>query len=161
MKYLLFYASVAVVWLALPYIVRRKRIEAAHIITVILSSVYSLSFDSILGEHLKMYHYISSGISIPYMVIAGVFLYPLLNLFYLIFIPEGGYKKILPYIAVWIFLMLVYEAASVAAGTVVFTGWKLLPWSVVIYIFTYSWMTLLYFYLQKRPSTLVFCKKVS
>ncbi len=136
----------------------KKHIDVPLIITAISSAVFSLSFDSILGEHLGLYHYINSNVSIPYIVISGVFIYPPLNLFYLLFIPEGGYKKVLPYVSVWIVVMLIYEAISIATGTVVFTGWKPVPWSIITYIAVYAWMTLLFLYLKKRSLPPVYGK---
>jgi hypothetical protein len=150
MNYALVYISIAAVWLVLFFLSGRKNIETPHIITAIISAVYSLSFDSILGEHFGLYHYINSQVSIPYMVISGVFIYPLLNLFYLLFMPSGGYKRILPYVSAWIIAMLIYEALSIATGTVVFTGWRPIPWSIITYVSTYAWMTLLFLHLKKK-----------
>jgi hypothetical protein len=160
MSYALVFISIAVIWLFLFFIAGRKNIGVPHMITAILSAVFSLSFDSILGEHFGLYHYINSNVSIPYMVISGILIYPPLNLFYLLFLPEGGYGRILPYVTVWIVVMLIYEAVSIATGTVVFTGWRPIPWSIVTYITAYAWMTLLFLYLEKRllPHS---CKKKS
>lgn len=148
LKHIVIYASIVTAWLVLAYISRRKKISRAHIITVLASSVYSLSFDLLPGEYLGLYHYVERSVSIPYIILTGVLLYPLLNLFYLLFLPKKSIR-IIPYAAVWIAAMLAFEFITVAAGSVVFTGWKPIPWSVVTYIITYLWITLLFRSLSK------------
>ncbi len=147
-KHIVIYVSIITAWLILAYISRRKKFGAPHIITVLASSVYSLSYDSLLGEYLGLYHYADRSVSIPYMILTGVLLYPLLNLFYLLFLPEK-IICIIQYAAVWIVAMLAFEALTIAAGSVVFTGWNPVPWSVVTYIVTYLWITLLFRSLTK------------
>lgn len=150
MNTFLIYLSVAIFLIALLYMARKRKFGVPHVTTALASSVYSLSYESILGEYLGLYHYISREVSIPYMVVSGVLIYPVLNLIYLAYIPKGRPVKILLYAAFWIIAMHIYEMAAIAAGTIVLTGWGVFPWSTITYIVTYAWMTALYFCLRKH-----------
>jgi hypothetical protein len=82
------------------------------------------------------------------MVLSGLFLYPPLNVIFSLYLPEAR-SKVFLYTLIWIGAMLAFEFAGVYTGTLVFTGWRAMPWSVVTYAFTYAWVILLYRYLGK------------
>jgi hypothetical protein len=46
--------------------------------------------------------------------------------------------------------MLAFEVASFYTGTVVLTGWRVIPWSIVTYAVTFGWINLLFRYMKKR-----------
>lgn len=114
----------------------------------IASVAYSLTYEIILGDQLKLYHYIKPKVSTLYMVLAGIFIYPLLNMLYLLYLPKGT-GSVIAYTVAWIIAMFLFEFASFATKTVVLTGWKPFPWSILTYIFTYSWINLFYSYLER------------
>jgi hypothetical protein len=83
------------------------------------------------------------------MVLAAVFIYAPLNMLYILFLPPGRQTKII-YTVLWIGSMFLFEYAGLISGTVVFTGWRAMPWSLVTYILTYAWVYFFYRYLQKK-----------
>jgi hypothetical protein len=126
-----------------------RPIRLEHVIIGITSVAYSLVYENILGEYFRLYHYIDSQVSILYIVLAGVFLYPVLNMLYILFLPSK-IKPLLLYTGVWIGAMLFLEYISLLTKTIVFTGWVIFPWSLITYIGTYLWVIFFYSYLQKR-----------
>jgi hypothetical protein len=76
-------------------------------------------------------------------------LYPVIDVIYTFFLPERAYPTII-YTAAWTACMLVFEFASFYTRTVVLTGWKVFPWSIITYIITFAWINLLFRSLKKR-----------
>ena len=150
MASLFFYASALVLWLLLAGCARYKTIRPAHILIALVTAAVSLVYDTLLGQHAGLYHYISPQASIYYMVLGGAFVYPPVNVIYTLFLPQDKRSAIM-YSILWIGVMLVFEYGSVLAGTIVFTGWNPFPWSPVTYIVTYLWINLLYRYLRRHP----------
>ncbi|HQL36058.1 MAG TPA: hypothetical protein PLG67_05620, partial [Bacillota bacterium] len=65
------------------------------------------------------------------------------------FLPER-IKPAVVYTFIWIILLLAFEILSLYARTIVFTGWRIVPWSIVTYIFTFVWVNLLFRYQKKK-----------
>lgn len=152
MPYAFFYISAAVLWI-LVFICRRIRpLKPSHAIIAVTTAVISLIYDSILGEHMQLYHYISVEISVYYMVLGAIFIYPPANILYSLFLPKDNHSKAV-YSIIWIAVMMVFEFASILAGTVVFTGWQPFPWSPVTYIATYLWVNLLFGIMERLNYT--------
>jgi len=115
-------------------------------------SLYNLVFELIFGEILDMYYYIDKAHSLIYIIIASVFLYPLLAVLYIFFLP--GKAKNIWYTAGSIILMLILELVSLQAGTIVLTGWRVIPWSVVTYIVSFYMLNIYNnFLLRVLPDT--------
>lgn len=149
MAYLFFYISIITIDILFLIIIKIKNFNLAYLTIGFTTIGISLINDIIFGDQLHLYFYIRPGISTLYMVLAAVFLYPILNIIYLIFLPERM-KLILYYSAIWILAMLIFEFSSVKAKTIVFTGWKPLPWSIVVYVFTYCWINFYYRALKNK-----------
>lgn len=145
MNYLFFYISIASLWLLLLTGKKLKPVKKAGIIIAIVTFIISLAYDITFGEILGLYHYISPSISLLYIILAGIFIYPPANIIYTMFLPENPNSACV-YSILWIAAMLIFEYASITAGTVVFTGWNAFPWSPVTYVGTYIWVNLLYRY---------------
>lgn len=126
-----------------------KKITPAAVITDLIYVGYSLVFEIILGDRLGLYYYISPAESTLYMILSVILIYIPINLIYLAFLPEkpGG---IVVYTVFWIVGMLLFEYVSLVTDIVVFTGWRILPWSILTYIATYLLLNLLYRYLDRR-----------
>ena len=149
MAYAFFYISIAAVWVALIVITYGFRPAGLrHWIIAIVTAVISLAYDIILGTQMRLYYYIDPAISNICMVLSGLFLYPPLNVIFSLYLPEAR-SKVFLYTLIWIGAMLAFEFAGVYTGTLVFTGWRAMPCSVVTYAFTYAWVILLYRYLGK------------
>ncbi len=151
MSYICFYVSILTVWIAFAICSRLKTIDLRHIFIGAVSAVYSLTFDILFGEYFSLYHYISPEISAIYILMAGILLYPVLNIIYILFLPAKT-KPGLIYTTIWIAAMLFYEYISLKTETIFFTGWEPVPWSIITYIFTYLWLNVLYKYLNAKYS---------
>ena len=133
MEYIIFYFSIATVFVIFLISIYFKPLRLGNIIIGITSVAYSLVFDLTFGDRLKLYYYINPENSVLYILIAGLFLYPLINIIYTLFLPVKM-KSILIYTGVWIILMLIFEYINLQSKTIVFTGWKPIPWSIVTYL---------------------------
>lgn len=142
MEYEFFYFFMFLTIISFLICIKIKSLSFGILITGIATVGYSLVYEIILGDRMQLYHYISPQMSTLYMVLGAIFIYPLLNMIYLLFLPKK-ISGIMLYTIVWIILMISIELLSLNTGTVVFTGWKLVPWSIVTYVATYGWILFL------------------
>lgn len=149
MQYIFFYASIAAVWVLLLAGSRFRPLRPRHILVGAASACYSFLFDCFFGEYLKLYYYISPGRSFGYILLSALLLYPEIDMLYLLFLP-GKIKAVPVYTALWIAALVLFELGSLSAHTVVFTGWRLFPWSILTYIFSFLWLNCLYRYLENK-----------
>lgn len=149
MEFIVFYISVIAVLVVFLISIYFRPLRLSNIIIGISSIAYSLIYDLTLGNRLKLYYYINPENSVLYMLISGIILYPLLNTIYTLFLPVKM-KSILLYTGAWIVIMLLFEYLTWLTKTIVFTGWNPIPWSVVTYIFTYTWIFIFYRYLLRK-----------
>ncbi|GAE87067.1 hypothetical protein JCM21531_409 [Acetivibrio straminisolvens JCM 21531] len=149
MGYIFFYFSLFGVLVSLIICLYFKPLDLKKSVIGIISVAYSMVFETVLGSYYKLYYYLNPQDSMIYIVIAAIFIYPVLNIIYTMFLPKSK-KAVLGYTLVWIIAMLIFEYLSVIFGTIVFTGWNPVPWSLVTYIFTYLWVYLTYRYLSKK-----------
>lgn len=144
-----FYGSIAVLWVIFFICTVKKPLTFKHIMVFIAAVGYSLLYETSLGEYTGLYYYINPESSLFYIIVSAVFIYPIVEVIYTMFLPEKTYPAVI-YTAAWIVLMLIFELASLYTRTVVLTGWRVMPWSIVTYVFTFSWINLLFRYLKKR-----------
>lgn len=144
-----FYGSIAAIWIVFFICAFKRPISFKHIMIAITSMGYSLLYETFLGEYSKLYYYINKEYSLLYIIISAVLIYPVIEVIYTLFLPEKLYPAVL-YTSVWIVLMLAFELLSFYTRTVVLTGWRVIPWSIITYIFTFIWINLLFRYLKKR-----------
>ncbi len=144
-----FYGAIAVAWIIFLICILKKPITFKHIMVAIAGMGYSLLYETALGEYAGLYHYINQSDSLFYIIVSGVFLYPVIEMLYTLFLPER-IKPAIAYTVIWIILLLAFEILSLYTRTIVFTGWRIVPWSVVTYIFTFVWVNLLFRYLKKK-----------
>lgn len=144
MNYMVFYFTLLLIWVVFLFLARRKPIRKEYIAVAIISMVYSLAFDIVFGEQLHLYYYISQVRSSMYILISGILLYPILHIIFLMYLPSPN--RIVIYTAVWVVAMIALEVVALKAETIVFTGWKVFPWSFFIDILTYFWIITLYRY---------------
>lgn len=148
MEYIFYYISAGVVLAAFIVSVYLKSLGFSNIVIGITTVGYTLVYEIILGDQMGLYYYLDPKVSTLYMVLSALLVYPLLNIVYTLFLPRKT-RDVLAYTAAWIIAMLVFEFASVAAGTIVFTGWRPFPWSIVTYLFTYTWIYFFYRYMER------------
>ncbi len=150
MEYAFFYLSAAVlVLLTAGCAFLKSPPRLSNILIGLLTVGYALITDVVLGHQAGLFHYIDPLQSTLYMVLAAIFIYAPLNILYTLFLPEKS-KWVLAYTICWIIGLTVFEYVSLLTKTLVFTGWKMFPWSFVLYILAYLWLYFFYRYLQRR-----------
>jgi hypothetical protein len=149
MEYIFFYCSIVIVWIIFLISVRIRKLHFGAVLTGLLGAGYSSIFESFLGEYLDLYYYIAPESSILYIVLSALFLYPIIEIVYVLFLPEKPMQTLL-YTFLWLILMLAFEAASLKSGTIVLTGWRIVPWSFVTYIITFTWINIFYRYAKRK-----------
>ncbi|NJD02180.1 MAG: hypothetical protein FIA99_06185 [Ruminiclostridium sp.] len=150
MEYTFFWTSAVVSMLILAAAAILKGTNLPAWIIGISTVAYSTVFDIAFGVRLGLYYYITPEESTLYILLGVLFVYTPLNIVYVVFLPEN-LKKILIYTVIWIAAMLVFEYASILTGSIVLTGWVPMPWSIVTYAVTYTWIILFYRYLLGWP----------
>lgn len=143
-----FYGSIAAVWTTFLLCTLRKTITFKNIIIAITAMGYSLLFETILGEYNRLYYYINPSDSLFYIIVSAVLVYPVIEVIYTMFLPEKTNSAII-YTIIWIIFMLAFELLSLYTRTIVLTGWRVIPWSIITYIFTFGWINLLFRYIKK------------
>ncbi|KUO72858.1 MAG: hypothetical protein APF77_00330 [Clostridia bacterium BRH_c25] len=144
-----FYGSIAAIWIVLFICAVKRPLTFKHILIAITAIGYSLLYETSLGEYARLYYYITPESSLFYIILSAVLIYPMIDVIYAMFLPEKASAAVM-YTAAWIVFMLAFELASLYTKTVVLTGWRVLPWSVITYIVTFAWINLLFRYLKKR-----------
>jgi len=131
-----FYCLIALLLAVFFTTLCKKQLRTRHIFLMISYSLYNLLFELICGEIIDLYYYIEKSDSLVYIIIADVFLYPLIAVLYVFLLPEG--KKVFWFTSGAIIFLLILEIASLYTGTIVLTGWKVIPWSIVTYIVSFG-----------------------
>ncbi len=143
------YGSIAGVWIVLMISAFIRPVTFKSIMVGITGVGYSLLFECVLGEQYGLYYYVRPEVSLFYIIITAVFLYPILEIIYTLFLPNK-FRPALIYTFLWIILMLVFELISMYTKSVILTGWKVMPWSIITYIATFGWVNLLFRYIKRR-----------
>lgn len=148
-----FYISLLAVLSAFILTIYKKAPGIVEFTIGIASIAYSLAYELGLGWFGGLYYYITPSASIYYIILATIFIYTPLNVIYITFLPGTGVKAAC-YTLLWIVGLLIFEYLSIIAGTVVLTGWNPVPWSLITYLFTYTWINLLASYIKKKKAGL-------
>ncbi len=149
MEYIAFYISMAAILATFAICLRLKKFRLSNAVIGIATIGYSLVYEVTLGGYFGLYHYISPKVSLLYIVIGALFIYPFLNMLYTLFLPTNK-KWLLVYTLSWIAAMLLFEYITLLTRTVVFTGWRPIPWSIVTYVVTYAWIYFFYRVLERK-----------
>ena len=149
MEYIIFYVSLALILVAFLISIYIKPFTLSNLIIGITTISYSLIYEMAFSDRLKLYYYINPKDSNLYVLLSGIFIYPLLNIMFTLFLPVK-IKRIVVYTLFWIIFMLLFEYINLTGKTIVFTGWKPIPWSIVTYLITYTWIIYFYSYLLKK-----------
>jgi len=136
-----FYGIIITLTALFLLILGKKQFGIRHIFLMMSYSLYNLIFELIYGEIFGLYYYIERTHSLIYIIIASVFLYPVIAVLYVSFLP--GRKKALWFTLGAIVIMLFLEMASLNTRTIVLTGWKVIPWSVIAYIVSFVFINII------------------
>lgn len=147
MEYVFFYSSIIIIFFLFFYCLHLRKPSLPSIVIGLTTIGYSFVIDLIFGDSLKLYYYITPAKSTIYMILAALFIYPFLNLLYTMFLPKAMHLR---YTVLWIIGLLIFEYSTLLTKTIVFTGWKMFPWSVVLYITSYSLIYSFYIYLLNK-----------
>jgi len=143
------FAFIIIVLIVFAIVTTYRSLDIRHFIIGITSMAYSMTYDILFGDIFELYYYIDLRYSTLYMIIAGILLYPALNIIYTLFLPNLLTNSIY-YTIYWIAGIFLLEHITILMRTIVLTGWKVLPWSIITYIATYLWINLLYRYLTRK-----------
>lgn len=149
MQFVFFYLSIAAILIVLGIVSFYKPLDFRCFVIAITTTACSLVYETILGEYYGLYYYINEKDSIIYIVLSGILLYPALNVIYVLFLPKE-IKKAFVYTVFWMATMIIFEYVSLLTKTIVFTGWKPMPWSLITYIGTYLWVYTLYKFMERK-----------
>lgn len=149
MNYIFFYSSIIVLIIGFIICCKIRALRLSNVIIGITTVGYSLINDTLFGNHFHLFYYISLNETNLFMILAALFLYPILNMIYTMFLPVKS-KNISIYTICWIVLLLVFEYFSLKTRSLIFTGWQPIPWSIVSYIVAYLWIFYFYRYLTKK-----------
>ena len=149
MEYTFFFGSIIAIVILFFISIKIKRLTLSCIIIGISTIGFSLVVDILFGDYFKLYYYLSPKELPLYAILSAIFIYPLLNIIYILFLPKRT-MKVLIYTLFWIIFLLIFEYCTLQTKTIVFTGWKPYPWSVVLYIVAYSWIYSFYRYLSRK-----------
>jgi len=143
MEYITFYASVIIVWIVFGISTYLRPLNFKNVVIGITTVGYSLSFDTLFGTYMGLYNYINIKESPLYIILSAIFIYPMLNMVYTMFLPDKKRAAFI-YTGLWIAAMLLFEYLTLLSGTIILTGWRPMPWSIVTYVTTYLWIYFLY-----------------
>lgn len=142
-----FFGTVIVLLVLLILIIGKKGFRFCNLFLWFFYSLYSLTYEILFSEIFHLYYYISYSQSIIYILIASFFLYPPIVLIYVMYMPRKEWRVL--YTCGWIALILVLELTSIYTKTIVLTGWRIVPWSIITYVLTYILIYLADKYLKR------------
>lgn len=144
---LIFYGSIFVFLIAFLLVIGKKQFKLNHLFLMISYSLYNLIFETVFGEVLGLYYYIDKKYSLIYIILAAVFVYPVIAALYVFFLTKG--TKVLWYTLTWVIFLLFIETITLYTKTIILTGWRVIPWSVLTYMVSF-WLIYLFNYYIKR-----------
>lgn len=136
------FASIMAVVGLIIFIIRKNRFIDELIITMTIA--FAFVFDLIFCKQLRLYYYTNNQNLPIYTLWAALFIYPTINLVFISLLPREK-KRVPVYIVLWAILLTVFELLLFPLKIVTYSGWRIIPWSSVVYLITFVWT---YFYLR-------------
>ena len=100
------------------------------------ASWLSFAFDMIFCKELLAYHYVTIKYAGLNSFIAGMTIFPAITIIFFSFIPKTKNKLIL-YILAWSVGLTIFELAVVPLKAVVYPKWRIIPWSLLLYLIVF------------------------
>ena len=118
---------------------------------LIMVSIVAFTFDMTIDKRLwSLYHYVDINSTAFYSLLACLLIYPLLGFIFYKFLPSQK-GNIAVSIAAWSLALTAFEIYIIKPyNIVIYTGWAILPWSLLVYIVSFSWEYAYYNVLLKR-----------
>jgi hypothetical protein len=151
---MLVYGAIVVSWVILLSLYKMKKIKLPLITVAVLylfAVAFGLTYEFTLGEVLSLYHYYDPESSAYWILLMGVFAYPIYHVLYANWLEAPiRFTRWLLYTSLWVLLMLASEYWSIANKVVVLTGWRIWPWSIVTYGTIFVCDTLLFLWIGSK-----------
>lgn len=149
------YGTILFSWLvvALLYRFHLIRLEPILIVFIYLFGIaYGLTYEFTLGQWFGLYHYYKDPDASAYWILLmGVFSYPVYHVLYVNWaVYQRTFVNWLLYTMLCTAVLLFSEYWSVNMGVVVFTGWRIWPWSIVTYTTAFVGDTLIYSWMRRK-----------
>lgn len=119
---------------------------------IILSLMSSIGIlNSLLSEQFQLYYYVSKNLTHVYFVLYDIVVYPTFAILFTQFLLIKKAKVyIIIYNITWICFMTLFELLIIKPmGIIVYTGWRIIPYSPIFYMVSYPLVTLYYIKLRK------------
>ncbi len=120
-------------------IIKYKKIIFADIMTAIMASLLSFSFDMVFCKQLYTYHYITKKYAGINSFLMGLTVFPSISLIFTSYMPRN--KKLIPiYVFTWSTFLTIFEILVRPLGAVVYNEWRIVPYSFILYLLVFSFL---------------------
>lgn len=120
-----------------------RKLNFIDIQIMIMTVALTMSCDMLFCKQFKLYHYVSIEYRGWYSFWANLIIIPALGLVFIKFVPKS-YKWVCAYIATWAVMGTLFETfISKPLGILVYSKWRIFPFSTIGYILV---LTVLYVY---------------
>lgn len=117
-----------------------RQISFADIMAAIMVALLTLSFDMIFCKQLFTYYYVDKKFMGINSLIVGLLVFPSIAVVFNSFSPKGVGQVVI-YIGIWTTTLTLLELyIAKPLGIVVYDEWKVIPWSPVVYILSFTWL---------------------
>lgn len=133
-------------------LILNKKLDFSYFIIVLTLMSVSGIIHSLLANQLQLYYYVSKNLTHLYFIFYDIVVYPTFAMLFIRFIPiQKKVKDIIIYNIIWVCFMTLFELLIVKpTGIIVYTGWKIIPDSIVFYGLSYPLVTLYYIKLKEH-----------
>lgn len=116
---------------------------------IIMIAALGFAADMLLCKQFDQYYFVFQEFRGWYSFWACLFMNPALGYIYIKFLPKQ--KGFLPfYIGIWTTALALVEIyIAKPYGIVHYPGWKIIPWSLILYTLTFVWEYIYYNWLKK------------
>jgi len=130
-----------------------RKLRFIDVQIMIMIAALTMSCDMLFCKQYHLYYYVSSEYKGWYSFWANLIIIPALGLVFIKFVPKTV-KEVAVYIAAWTVISTLFEILIAKPfGILVYSGWRIIPYSVIGYIFAFTWEYVYYRILLKH------CKK--
>ena len=123
-------------------IIFTRKVTFSELMVAKMAVLMALAFDMIVCKQLHMYAYVDKNFNGINTFFAGLLIYPSISIMFTNFLPKKK-NSVIIYIILWVMVLTTFELlVSKPYGVVIYPKWDILPWSGVVYVITFSWLTI-------------------
>jgi hypothetical protein len=116
-----------------------RKLRFIDVQIMIMIAALTMACDMLFCKQYHLYNYVSTEYKGWYSFWANLIIIPALGLVFIKFIPKT-LKGVSAYIAVWTVLSTSFEILIAKPfGILVYLRWRIIPYSVIGYIFAFTW----------------------